>query len=38
VEILAAALPAYRKARGLAAVPAGSEGVRQPDLSVPAES
>ncbi|HUG54844.1 MAG TPA: pyridoxal phosphate-dependent aminotransferase [Vicinamibacteria bacterium] len=38
VEILAAALPAYRSARGLAAVPAGGEAVPQPDFSVPAES
>jgi aspartate aminotransferase len=38
VEIFAEALPAYRAARGLSAVPAGSEAVRQPDFSVPAES
>ena len=38
VDILAAALPAYRASRGMAAVPAGFEGVRQPDFSVPAES
>ena len=38
VDILAEALPAYRVARGMAAVPAGTEGVRQPDFSVPAES
>jgi aspartate aminotransferase len=38
VEIFAAALPAYRAAHGLAAVPAGGETVRQPDFSLPAES
>ncbi len=38
VDILAAALPAYRAARGLVEVPAGSEAVRQPDFSLPAES
>lgn len=38
VDILAAALPAYRAARGMAAAPAGFDGVRQPDFSVPAES
>jgi hypothetical protein len=38
VDILAEALPAYRAARGMATVPAGAEGVRQPDFSVPAES
>jgi aspartate aminotransferase len=38
VDILAAALPAYRAARGLGSAPAGGETVRQPDFSVPAES
>jgi hypothetical protein len=38
VEIFAEALPAYRAARGLSVVRAGSEAVRQPDFSVPAES
>jgi aspartate aminotransferase len=38
VGILAAALPAYRAARGLVAVPPGGEAVRQPDFSLPAES
>jgi aspartate aminotransferase len=38
VDILAAALPAYRSARGLTAVPEGGEAVRQPDFSLPAES
>ena len=38
VEIFAEALPAYRAARGLKAVPALSDAVRQPDFSVPAES
>jgi aspartate aminotransferase len=38
VDILAEALPAYRAARGMAAVSTGSADVRQPDFSVPAES
>jgi aspartate aminotransferase len=38
VDILAAALPAYRAARGLSSDPAAGESVRQPDFSVPAES
>jgi aspartate aminotransferase len=38
VEIIGAALPAYRSARGLATGPAGGEAVRQPDFSLPAES
>jgi aspartate aminotransferase len=38
VEILAAALPAYRASHGQAAKAVRAENVRQPDFSVPAES
>jgi len=38
VAILAAALPAYCAARGIAPPPPSGEAVRQPDFSVPAES
>jgi aspartate aminotransferase len=38
VEILAAALPAYRASRGQAAKAVRAEDARQPDFSVPAES
>jgi hypothetical protein len=38
VEILAAALPAYRQARKLGAVSVPAPTERQPDFSVPAES
>ncbi len=38
VDVLAAALPAYRERRGLATASAVGEALPQPDFSVPAES